>query len=173
MSYYDFSNPLHLAAEHGNMDTLTRLLHTGRCDVNARDGWAESTPIMMSVERNHQQMTEMLIRHGVDLSVRDHVGDTVLMTAVCNDLDPGCVLTLLEHGAPVDVPDLDGWTPLMAAVYRNSISGVRLLLTAGASLTLRNKDGRTAAEEAVARDRADIVEMLQRELMRRRGQCCC
>lgn len=75
---------------------------------------------------------------------------------------------LLEHGATVDAADREGFTPLMQAIAARRPDLVRVLLSAGADLNLRNKAGHkpvhftllTSDKEIAFRDDAALRELL-------------
>ena len=54
-----------------------------KVDVNQRDGSERHTPIMMlAMGLGRPEMAAMLLRHHVDLSLRDRQGNTAVMLAV-------------------------------------------------------------------------------------------
>lgn len=74
--------------------------------------------------------------------------------------DPEVLRLLLESGADPNLADRHGFTPLMSAVHQytleHQLSGIALLLAAGADSRQRSPDGRCAidlAKEKIARSR--------------------
>lgn len=68
---------------------------------------------------------------------------------------------LLQLGAEVNSPDYIGVTPLMNAVQAGDITAARLLIAAGANTAAVNKAGASALSLALARNRADIADLLR------------
>ena len=68
----------------------------------------------------------------------------------------------LAEGAPAEwrLP-ANGHTPLLAAAYNDSAECVRLLLAAGADVSVRGKDSWTALEHAEARGHAAVAALLR------------
>jgi ankyrin repeat protein len=146
------------------------LVQTYGADANKCD---KTSALHVAVERSNVKNTEALIRNGARLDVVDRNGDTpchlvrdldslklVLTPEVLNMPnnygslplhnvaklhDTECIVYLYAHSAGVDltVQDHDGNTPLHCVT---DISVARFLLSKGASPTLRNKYGETAAE---------------------------
>ena len=68
---------------------------------------------------------------------------------------------LLDHGAQVNSLKRADWTPLMlAATKLNNLASVKLIIAAGADLSLVNKDGWTAFHLAVRTGDLRLVEFL-------------
>lgn len=67
-------------------------------------------------------------------------------------------------GIEIDAVDFHGNTPLMYATMRNDAQQMRLLLEAGASANLRNKDGINAFEMAMYFNRKDTAEVLWKSM---------
>jgi ankyrin repeat protein len=66
---------------------------------------------------------------------------------------------LLDRGANPNQPDEDGDTPLFVC---ETIQSVEILLAAGADPTIRNEEGKTAAEAAAEdSDRRAVAELLR------------
>lgn len=68
---------------------------------------------------------------------------------------------LIERGADLNASDRYGFTPLMRAVTGGNFDMVELLVSFGADLYVRNKDGQTAYDLAVERGYAEIAELLK------------
>jgi len=71
------------------------------------------------------------------------------------------VKSLLTAGFDVNVADTDGITPLMASAMNGNPAIARLLIDAGADLSLRNKWGLTAHAIAVWHGYTDLAERLK------------
>lgn len=84
----------------------------------------------------------------------------------CRNGDDTLAQQLIEGGADVNADNGEGRTPLFfALVHHPNEACVRLLLRAGAGATLDLKDieGRTSLDLALAKGYSDIVQLLQQE----------
>jgi len=83
-----------------------------------------------------------------DLHARNEAGLTPLMAAVASDAGPEVLDTLLAAGADVDMAAANGVTALSLAAGQGTPSQVIYLLNAGADPTVRDAEGRNAADHA-------------------------
>ena len=60
---------------------------------------------------------------------------------------------LIDNDAYIDAESPNGTTPLMMAAYYASPSAVKLMLEEGADPLLKNQDGMTALDLAIAKDK--------------------
>lgn len=138
-------------------------------DPNFERGDSARTPVMDiiypatpggSIERR-LAVLQALIEQGASVNAGDRRGVTPLMLACLRD-DPAFISPLLNAGAAVNVADGLGRTPLMAAAesFRNETIKVRLLLEAGADVTMRDNEGHTAAERVGTSSNAELRSLL-------------
>lgn len=97
-----------------------------------------------------------------DVNKRNGVGETNLMTAVC-DSNVKRVEQLLKMDADPNIPENNGITPLMEAAAWGNKKIIKLLLSCGADLTLTDNFGddaviyaRSEGEEKIALFLEDI-----------------
>jgi ankyrin repeat protein len=74
---------------------------------------------------------------------------------------------LLDHSAYIDAESPNGTTPLMMAAMYGSPEAVKMLIQAGADLTLKNQMGLTALDFAVRGNRPNAKELIETGLQRR------
>ena len=87
---------------------------------------------------------------GIDINVRDNLGQTALIAAVSHSLLP-VVNVLLQHHADANAADNSGWAPLHYAAYFGAGSEVMdALVAGGADVNLRNDRGITPLYFATA-----------------------
>jgi hypothetical protein len=109
-------------------------------DVHGEDSVGNST-LSDAAREGQVVLVDELLSAGADPNSANNSGVSVLMTAS----NPQVVRRVIEGGARVDAQDGRGQTALMyAARYRN-LEKAKLLLEAGASRTMRDDSGRTAA----------------------------
>ena len=58
----------------------------------------------------------------------------------------------------------NGYTALHDAIWQNNIETAKVLIEAGAKLDIKSKDGQTALDLAKARDRMQIVALIEQKI---------
>lgn len=79
--WMDMQEPLFCTYSRSNNITLIKLLIQMGVDVNCCSRSNGMSPLMHSVKENHVEVAECLLENGADLSMRDSIGDTVLVHA--------------------------------------------------------------------------------------------
>ena len=163
----DGKTALMLAAEKGRAGAVQVLLDSGaKPDVQTLQG----TTALGLAARNHQgEAVRLLLRAGSNPKLKDTHGVTALMETA----DANIARALIRGGADVNAVDDRGLTPMMrliAAESSHSPSRARAetlqsLLTAGADVRARDREGRTALIWAIkgtpsSRSEPELVAML-------------
>jgi hypothetical protein len=91
--------------------------------------------------------------------MQQELNDQLLAAASIYKGQMGPVLSLLELGAEVDCRSNNGKTPLIMATIWENLGVVSVLLGAGADTSLRDEEGKAAAD--YARHRPDILDILK------------
>lgn len=99
-----------------------------------------------------------LLASRVDVNVVDERGNTALHEAAT----PEVVSLLLKYGAKVNTTNSYGMTPLHSNIENDNAGGVKLLLDAKASTTVRNAAGLPALHFAVAERAVECAEAIIR-----------
>ena len=142
---------------------VRRILAKGH-DVDD-DVWGKGvkTPLMESLDEvedfydgDRRAITIVLLEHGADVHRRDESGRTPLHYAA--SVGAEAVNLFLTAGADMSAQSDDGSTPLHVAVERLSVTAVEALLSAGAVLGLRDRQGRAARELLPQEPRPDNPE---------------
>ena len=133
-------------------------------DVNGR-GAQGRTALMEAVgqwhydterkEVNRAEVVRILLERGADPNLQDDRGNTALIECAW---DADAALALIKHGANVNTQNADGLTALINSV---SPDVARVLVDNGADLYLRDKEGKTALQEARQFNRPDKVAVLE------------
>ena len=147
------ADPIHEAAESGDVDQVMKLLDGG-ADVNAPD--LDGTPLRWALLAKQMDVARLLLEHGANPNVKGWDG-TLLESAALNG-NTEIVKVLLEHGANPNSGDRS--TPLIRAVQKGSLEIVDLLLTQGADSGLATPDGTTPLHEAANGGKLDIAQIL-------------
>jgi ankyrin repeat protein len=121
-------------------DAVVKMLVDAGANINAR-GWDGETALF-SLE---DDAVQELIRHHINLEVRDNYGDTALIETVSDSI----AARLIKAGANVDARGHAGETALMTAAQNNYVEKLKVLVNApGIRLEERDDKGQTALMRA-------------------------
>jgi ankyrin repeat protein len=147
-----------VAAQKGNTAAVRVLLAHG-ADPNLRDS-NQQPPLYWALTSRHVSTAQVLIDAHADLRAETPGHRTLLVTAAyCID-DTALAQFLLDAGVGVNQPDIGGETALMNAASAGVSPMVELLLRAGADPTLRDHQGRSAADRASQRNNSKLAKTL-------------
>ena len=131
------------------------------------------TPLHVACHNGHTQLAKQLLEANADPNATrqymDRLGITSLHLATENDhLDT--VRLLLASSADKDAQDSKGFTPLHLAVQYGFNQIAEALVSSGASLKKMTIAGWTPIKLASKYDNKPMLDMLNEEKMRRKGQ---
>jgi ankyrin repeat protein len=135
-------SPLAAATRNNHVRVVRDLLAAGA--RTARGGAGTVSDLRIAATAGAADVIPLLIGAGVPLESTDQFVETPLFHAA--RANARSVKALLDAGANVGAVNRDGSTPLLEAVRSCGAESVRLLLTAGADPSIRDKAGRSAAE---------------------------
>jgi hypothetical protein len=147
---------LHLAAGKNNLAMVKRLLDVG-CDPNLSSPELKGlwTPLHDAALHGSNELIELLLDRGADIEARTVTKATPLALAT-RHYKIAATRCLLARGADVNTQDKAGSTPVIQACLVGATSVAKLLVEVGkADLTIKNRAGATALDEA---DRKDMWE---------------
>nr|POF18693.1 isoform 2 of ankyrin-3 [Quercus suber] len=106
-----------------------------------------------------RRSAELMLEHDVDVNSVDHDGKTALMQVS----QPFMVDLLVKHGASTEMLDKNGYTALYIALkeYDDDTMAKSLILN-NANIEAADGQGRTILDTAVWKGRVNIVELLKR-----------
>ena len=142
------------AAWDGDVLHLQRLLQDRPELANVKT--EGMTPLHGAASSGHIEAVRMLLSYGADAGAADEWGQAPLHMAAAGG-HAEVAEFLLANGAPVNAADEQGYTPLHHA---SSGAVTEVLLKAGADLSARSNDGRTALHSATQSDHKDVAEPL-------------
>ena len=127
--------PIHLAAQTGNINTIKILIKAG-ADVNSMVRHTKMTPIHYAAEyRDSSEHILALARLGALINGEDYMGWTPLHWASWRG-HLVCLNALLDCGASVNAKTHDGNASIMLAVANNSHACVQTLIKVGADCSV-------------------------------------
>lgn len=102
---------------------------------------------------------EIMLDAGLNVNLKTHKGDTLLMLASYHD-SMHCAKMLLQKGALVDERNDRGQTPLAGVCFKGHLAMAKLLLDFGANPNANNGLGATPYTFAILFGRQEIAELL-------------
>lgn len=149
---------VHQLAERGETHRLLAQI-TRSGEVDQRDV-CYRTPLMFAAQFGRQDTVRELLAAGARVGLHEKGYYTALMLAAGNGHSE-VVSMLAEAGAAIDDAEITrGWTALIWAAQRGHRETVALLLELGADATVRDQQGRSARDWALAQGHTSVVAML-------------
>lgn len=104
---------------------------------------------------------EALLEAGLDINIRNEMGETLLMHAVFAD-EADFAAELLKRGVDINARNTEGETALHIAVLHGDTPGIlQMLLEAGADASICNAEGQTAEDMAIEYARGRVLPVLR------------
>lgn len=153
-----FADKVFDAARNGDAASLAQWLAAGLAP-DLRNAQGDSL-LMLASYHGHAEAAALLLEHGADAALANLRGLAPLAGAAFKG-DVAMTELLLDHGAGVDSPSPDGRTPLMFAAMFNQLEIMRLLLARGANPGLRDAQGATALDCALAMGAQPAADLLR------------
>uniref|UniRef100_A0A8D0A1U4 Euchromatic histone-lysine N-methyltransferase 1b n=1 Tax=Sander lucioperca TaxID=283035 RepID=A0A8D0A1U4_SANLU len=150
--------PLHAAAEGGYKDICHMLVQAGAnvdmCDEDQR------TPLMEACENNYMETVQYLLRAGASATHKDVEGFTCLHLAAKSG-HYSIVEHILSTGLiNINCQDDGGWTAMIWATEYKHVDQVKLLLSKGADISIRDKEENICLHWAAFSGSVEIAELL-------------
>uniref|UniRef100_A0A3B5BFZ6 Euchromatic histone lysine methyltransferase 1 n=1 Tax=Stegastes partitus TaxID=144197 RepID=A0A3B5BFZ6_9TELE len=150
--------PLHAAAEGGHKDICHMLVQAGAnldmCDEDQR------TPLMEACENNHMEVVLYLLRAGASASHKDVEGFTCLHLAAKSGHYKIVEHLLCTGLININCQDDGGWTAMIWATEYKHADQVKLLLSKGADISIRDKEENICLHWAAFSGSVEIAELL-------------
>lgn len=143
---------------------IVKLLVESKVDINIQDECG-NTALMSALKYRRKDIVDFLIEKGADLNIKNFKNETTLMLASYQGYDD-IVKLCIQNGIDVNEQELfDKETALILACkayYNNEnyVIIVKMLLEAGADITLKDKFDLCALKIALYRDNIDIINIL-------------
>ena len=138
-NYRGYLDPLHKAAQDGDMEAVRILLDNG-ADVNKQDDNGHGyIPLHWAVFEGHLEIVRLFLDRGADINSHDNNVDTVMYFA----LNFGKLEFVRDHKY--------SFTPLHIAVQTVNLEIVRLLLDRSADVNVQDDNGDTPLHWAVSK----------------------
>ncbi|XP_016344564.1 histone-lysine N-methyltransferase EHMT1-like [Sinocyclocheilus anshuiensis] len=150
--------PLHCAAEEGHKEICHILVQAGAnldmCDAEQR------TPLIYACENNHLETVKYLLKAGASTGHKDMRGSTCLHLAARGGHTG--VLQYLVSMPSIDVncKDDGGWAPLTWATENMNLEQMKMLISVGADVQIRDKEENVCLHWAAFSGCDEIAQLL-------------
>ncbi|MCL2373949.1 MAG: ankyrin repeat domain-containing protein [Treponema sp.] len=138
--------PLHIAVAMERSDMISMLLGRG-VSIHARNSLVR-TPFQNALAISPALARTLLTRDR--LHSTDDDGSSPLHVAIHERVPADAVRSIMEMGVSLSLVDAEGRTPIRLAIDMNQLETARLLADSGADVFAAARDGRNAAEVALA-----------------------
>ncbi|KAF7920650.1 hypothetical protein BELL_0335g00130 [Botrytis elliptica] len=159
-------NILFLASRHNEIEVV-RVCLQYKPDLNigyhhtAARSYEGDTALTAAISGGHTEIVRLLLEAGANLNQRAYLNKYPLQYAFTNEASSdGPLRALLEYHPDLDLVDDGGNTALHYLRETTPLAWVKLLVNAGASIEIRNKNYITPLGIAILRRNTEIVEYL-------------
>lgn len=162
------STPLIVACSLEGTEAIIELLLSKGADVNIQ-GTHDGRTALIWAAANSKKAVELLLENGAEVNIKGVDGMTAFIQSIFGILS-GSVTTevcdlLLKKGEDINAQLTDvnatGWTALMFASTNGNLDLVKYLVSKGADVNLKAKDGTTALSLATKEKNAEIIKVLK------------
>ena len=141
----DGQTPLHFSTINGHK-SITKYLLENNANLKAQDS-SGNTPLHEAIRYGQNEIAKMLLDSGADVNAKDNIGKTPLLLIVPKEKLLDTYSFLLKYKANINEKDMFGDTVLHTAAMLNAGQEVvELLVSNGADVNARNKEGVTPLE---------------------------
>ncbi|MEM8735955.1 MAG: ankyrin repeat domain-containing protein [Planctomycetota bacterium] len=151
--------PIVYAAYRGHLEVTEVLIEHG-ADITAEGG----NPIHFAGQRKHKDVCRLLVQSGaVDELVDSGEGDILHLFRAAYSYDSETVREILDRRPEIaNALDVNGRTALHEACTQGDTKTVRVLLAGGVDTTIRDRDGKTAADRAESHRQKSVMRILEK-----------
>ena len=152
-------SPLMWAGLEGNLKIINTLLDAG-ANLHQKDKYG-NTAFLLSAQGGKPEAIKKFLSLGFDANAADeHGGRTALIAAARS---PEALKVLIEAGAKVNARQkVLSMTALFVAAQNGYTESVRVLIEAGADVTIPNSDGVTPLNRAIVGNHKEVIELLKK-----------
>ncbi|XP_067653126.1 ankyrin-3-like [Haliotis asinina] len=152
-------NILHCACRGGNVEIVNYILMQNIVDINSKE-YKEKTPVMLAASHGKNEVFDILMKKGADLSVTDENGDNILHWA-CR----GGNVKIVNYVLKRNTLDINGKgheekTPLMLAASHGKNEVFNILMKTGADLSVIDENGHNILHSACRGGNVNIVSYI-------------
>lgn len=145
---------LEWAAEHGQMQTIHKLLDAG---VSPAD---DTMALLAAAKAGHQDVVQTLLWHDFDPNGKDHCGFCKPIHLAAANGHVGIIKDLVDSGADIDSPDHDDYTAFEKAVLGGRANVVSFFLERGIPTDTVIRGGGSSLAWAARSGKEEVMKTL-------------
>ena len=156
--------PIFEAVENNN-DEMIELISSLGANINAKNREGHTPLMVASFDKLRQDSFLKLVSLGANILERDNEGKNVFMHAANNNNSVYMDILLKRTSSfekLIDVQDRNGISPLMTLAKRGNREAIRVLVSRGANIFLKDNFGRTAYDIAIKFGNPTCSEILDK-----------
>lgn len=143
-------------------EAILESLHVDDVDViNGTDSFGNS-PLMLCSQRNWYESCQRLIDLHCEVNHQNVFGSSALMCGASHGYAETLHTLLKCDRVDINLLSRYGQTALMKAVQAGKLNTFQILVQAGADVSVRNKQGKSAYDIAMERNHQHIIEEFRR-----------
>ncbi|KAI8850331.1 ankyrin repeat-containing domain protein [Chytridium lagenaria] len=155
------ATPLQWASRSGHVQMATFLYQRGANPL-VKDNQGYNS-LHLAAHAGHAMMLIYLVAVGVDVNSPDTMGRTALMWTAYQGNSPESMDAVIKQKAGLDVTDSTGYTALHWAIISHHLNFAKKLIEAGATMDIKDPEGKTPADWAKERGHADRFAAILQE----------
>eukprot|EP00980_Cylindrotheca_fusiformis_P020957 scaffold7970_cov118-Cylindrotheca_fusiformis.AAC.13 len=162
-SDYDCRTALMVASMKGNTDTVEKLLEYG-ANPHLKDHHGICA-LLEALENGHDLVVDILLneRTHPDMHWLDEARASALMNQAVFEGNIRMLARLIKAGVDVDAGDYDMRRPVHIAASEGNMNAFRVLVQAGADLTVRDRWNNTVLDDAKRSKHGKLVEFIRNQ----------
>ena len=150
------------AVNNNDILSVQELIKKG-VDVSELDA-NQDAPLVIAAYKGHTEIVKKLLEAGADITAVDPAMKATALHAAAYAGRTDAARVLIAYKIDIDKQGpYNGYTALHDAIWQNNIETAKVLIEAGANLKIKSKDGQTAFDLAKAKDRKEIVALLEQK----------
>lgn len=139
---------------------VANLIHQG-VDVNQADTNGDS-PMIMAAYEGHDEILKVLLEAGADVTALDPGMKATALHAAAYAGRTGAAHLLIAHKVEINRQGpYNGYTALHDAIWQGHLDTARVIIEAGADLTIKSNSGQTPIEFARTRKLDSLVTLME------------
>lgn len=149
------------AAQAGDFEALYAALESAPDHLNmpSPDGW---TALHLAAHFGHASLVAYLLAVGADPLARSvNALENLPIHAAAAGRNAGIIALLLAAGTPVDATQHGGYTALHAGADAGDVASLEVLLKAGADVTIKAGNGKSALDLAEGNHHEAVIARLR------------
>lgn len=152
--------PIFDAVMENNKKMIEYLFESG-ANINHKNNEGR-TPLMVSAFKKERQEAMLgLLKSGAKVDEKDNAGKTAFMHTINNN-NGAMMDILLKAKTDFNLADVNGNTPIMYCAKRGNREGLRVLISRGAKVLVKNNEGHLASDIAKKYGNSSCVDILKK-----------